>query len=603
MKDAAVEPWVEPYLPDFAVIHRILDRTSGFAFQPIETPSPDLARALAAWLLRACGLSTQVIYLTSDMDWLDLASRLEQGPAEGPAVTLVIDADAPIDDMTAQRSLARLNLARDVIARSVQRTILWCGSARLHRWTRQFAPDLWSIAASPYDIALRRPTDLPLHLRELAPLWWTGAVSADETALARDVTTHDRAERVRAALRLAEARLTRGDQRGAQDILFSVASLVDDEIPLLRPRWSHLLTAATATPLGSDAEPVAALRRAVAHARARSDVLSEAALHRALAHALLATDGARPEDAIAELLRARELYLQRGDLVSALEVAVELVGDYTPALSEDVLESLAEESRDAAASLGDPRSTAVSTVIDGIVALSQRRLDEAARCAAEVIAYAQGADERAAEPVLLLAHALAVDTALLRGDLDRALEHATALMALTEAAALPALEFQAHRLLANIRVQGGQPYKAAYHLLAAMSIAGDLNEDSLFIASLVWFAECADAAGATVVASALFADMLPSILTATPQLAERWIAARRARHGTSDPLTISAEKVATASDETTRETALDELARISRSIGEDLERAEVDPLDPDSWPLRDRMQGPNHGAARVDADE
>lgn len=359
------EPWVDPYRDDFAVIERILARTPGFTLQPIELPSPDLARALASWL-RARGYSVTTLDLRSPEAWDELAAALDRPPPAGPRPITVVIADSEPGEPTLRAAFARLNLARDRIARALAQPLLWCGDARMHRWTHRYAPDFASIAGVPYTIPLRRIDDLPAHLRPGAPYWWTGAVDHDFSV------SEDR-EGLQHILRRAEALLTSGDLDGARHVLAAVTSRAVADAPHLFTRLRVLQRAAAGDDTDASEE---AFRGAIDDAHARKAAHEEASLRVRLAE-LLGGLPPRRREALDEILRARALYLQCGDLLAALRVAADTVIEHFAAISADEGEALADQARAIAAQTSDPEALALAELILAFLAARVERHAEA----------------------------------------------------------------------------------------------------------------------------------------------------------------------------------------------------------------------------------
>ena len=474
--ESAVLPWVEAYLPDFAQILRIIERTPGFAFQPLELPSPDLARVLARWLDQH-GIRVSTLELSDERSWESLARDLENlgnpsdpdnthfddidrprastareghkpncpeyvqhspaaAKAKSPAVALVIaGAESPPESLV-RRALAQVNMGRDVIARRSAQTILWCGDARFQHWTGDFAPDLWSVGSSPYFIPLRRIEDLLPAQRASAGLWWTGAADHDVCDLEQTYKEEPKGRtKVQTGLQLAEARITHGDYVGAQDLLREVAPEVLQKAPLLLARLGALAGVAQASQGpqndGSSAEEQR-LRRKIDKTQALGAGPGvEAQLRMTLANTIGLQNPHRAQEALEETLAARALYLDQGDTETALQCSYMLFTFAQP-LPPELLRSLEDQARATLEQNAKPARSIRAELILIRIAIGSQRLEEAEHHLQRAFEAIEDSPELAV--FKLDAQNLATELALRQGALERALEHARSLLSLAEEA-------------------------------------------------------------------------------------------------------------------------------------------------------------------------
>lgn len=140
----SLPPWAKHHEPAFAGLLRGLERVTGFILQPLETPSRDVDRLLAAWLT-ARGRPTHLVAPADAEAWRSLVADLRSMPSEPGRIVLVsgpstVDADVG-------HGLAMVNLHRDGIARELGCPLLWCGDQEFLHSTWDRAPDFWSIAS------------------------------------------------------------------------------------------------------------------------------------------------------------------------------------------------------------------------------------------------------------------------------------------------------------------------------------------------------------------------------------------------------------------------------------------------------------------------
>lgn len=136
--------WAWQFVPAFEQVKAALELADGFILIPIEVPGPDVTEALHDWL-RHQGQSPALLAPRTAKDWLDVAFSLQFSRPH--SAVLVSGGPEPPQDRA--RGLGRLNQQRDVIARSMQRPLLWCGTAEFLTETWMAAPDFWSIATVP----------------------------------------------------------------------------------------------------------------------------------------------------------------------------------------------------------------------------------------------------------------------------------------------------------------------------------------------------------------------------------------------------------------------------------------------------------------------
>ena len=144
--DEALPPWARHHRAGFVNLLRALERVPGFILQPLETPSRDLDRVLAAWLTSQ-GRPTQLVAPSDEDAWKRLAATLTNLPQVEHQVVMVSGAQTIVAGM--YHGLAMMNLHRDGIARRLGCPLLWCGGSAFLHATWEQAPDFWSIGAIP----------------------------------------------------------------------------------------------------------------------------------------------------------------------------------------------------------------------------------------------------------------------------------------------------------------------------------------------------------------------------------------------------------------------------------------------------------------------
>lgn len=140
----SLPPWAMEYEPVFAGLLRSLERVTGFILQPLETPSRDVDRLLAAWLT-ARGRPTHVVAPGDPLAWRGIVAELRSIPKAPGRIVLV--SGPSVVDADVAHGLAMINLHRDGIARELACPLLWCGEEDFLRSTWDMAPDFWSIAS------------------------------------------------------------------------------------------------------------------------------------------------------------------------------------------------------------------------------------------------------------------------------------------------------------------------------------------------------------------------------------------------------------------------------------------------------------------------
>jgi tetratricopeptide (TPR) repeat protein len=144
-RSSTTPAWVEPFVPDFEDLLRVVELSEGFVLQPVEVAGPDLARALAHWLA-ARGHPAVVREPQDDAEWKDITGWLLEETARPPnGVIMVIGSREPPEGVFL--GLRLTNERRDVIAKTLRRPLFWCGPASFLRLTAQRAPDFWSVRA------------------------------------------------------------------------------------------------------------------------------------------------------------------------------------------------------------------------------------------------------------------------------------------------------------------------------------------------------------------------------------------------------------------------------------------------------------------------
>lgn len=469
---AELQPWVQPYLPDFRELLRRLDLTPGFIFQPVVLPSPDLARALAAWLA-AQGVDVRVFDMCHE-PWDDLAARLlavtfnNSPAAERRAVVVVTPSE--LDRSAVRDGFRYFNSVRDTLARDLQSPLLWCGSVDLLRVTADFATDFWSIAAPVYRISLRALSDVPSHLG-FPRMWWTGAArdGTDDIAarLAAARARGDGRAAAHSGLDLAEAQLARGERSDAAETLTAIESSIHTDAPALATRWRALNDATRAANV-SPGDAIAELQAQIARAHARGATRLAASLQLDLAR-LLRTSG-RPTESFEALLAARTLFLRDGDDSAATAAESLLAVVFPDRLSPELTAEIRAHAELMAHGPSSPKTRSTAWKILAALARHQQRWDDADAAAAAVLR-----DLPPDDTSRMLALRIRSEVAAARGDWGAATARLSELLksARTYGADGVALEAYHSRAIAHSAL--GHHRDACRDLIAARSLAARLG--------------------------------------------------------------------------------------------------------------------------------
>lgn len=421
--DAPAAPWVEPYLPDFRALLRVIQRSPGFVLQPVVLPSPDLARALADWLA-----TQQVTVHAIDLrhePWDDLAARLgsvgfDQAPR--PHAVVVITPHE-LDAASIDRGLATLNSQRDSLARHLGCPLLWCGSTDLLRATADHASDFWSIANPPHRIPPRDLSAVPQSMGD-PRVWWTNAIALADASNA----THDPSDResaIRAELQRIEATLVRGDHAETLDLIAAIEDTIHREFPALFLRLASLHEAAIAS-VKDRMNLEIRLRRDIKAAHVRRAFHVEAARRRSLAQLLRHTD---PNTALEELRQARALLLRAGDDLEALKIESIITGRGFRGLPAAEVAETIDHAKQVLARAADLELRQFAQVVYAQGMFRQQHLDEALAHARDAYECACAHDDLLGQFTLL--HLLA-DITETRGSWDAVVPIQSAIFALAE---------------------------------------------------------------------------------------------------------------------------------------------------------------------------
>jgi len=208
---------VAPYLEEFDDLLRVVELAGGFVLQPVEVPGPDLANALASFLVER-GHPVLVKEPRDDTEWEEVRGWLldaARPPPEG--VTMVIGSRDPPDGVYS--ALRFVNEKRDAIAPYLACPLLWCGPASFLKLTAERAPDFWSVRAVE-----RRLKGAPVPQEKERP----SVDLAEEARRQGDVRST-----ARLSLKAARERLSAGDLGEAEAVLRKVPEAIEDEDPAL----------------------------------------------------------------------------------------------------------------------------------------------------------------------------------------------------------------------------------------------------------------------------------------------------------------------------------------------------------------------------------
>lgn len=155
-----LDPEWAPHEEVFHDIARVVTFATGFVLVPVAVPGPDLARALARWLVEA-GHPVAVHELIDDAAWERLAVFLMSQSPPPDGVVMVIGPGTPRRGVS--EPLALVNQARDAIVKKLRRPLLWCGPRWFLKTTWEDAPDFWSIRSVDHSMypALDAPPIAP----------------------------------------------------------------------------------------------------------------------------------------------------------------------------------------------------------------------------------------------------------------------------------------------------------------------------------------------------------------------------------------------------------------------------------------------------------
>jgi hypothetical protein len=500
MTDAPeLPPFAEPYLEDFRVLARMIERTPGFVLLPVESPSPDLARAFAQWLAER-----GVIVDLLGIDDAELPQRLTESKAPRSRVVIVV---APNDfDMSAIRqTLAAVNWARDRIAEQLGCPVLWWGSKAFLRVTWEGAPDLWSVAGLPYRIPLRRLVDVPEQL-SYGSYWWTGAIDDDttelEAALERANQGADDPEVARLGLRLAEVQILRRDPSTARETLAAVYPAVDRSARQLLGRYDLLKVAASS----GEAEPIglmiAQLREQIADSVRRGARRTEAGLRLRLARAL---EPSEVVEAVQEFWMARTIIAELGDVDATLSLDFRLVFDLFVFLDPSMRGEIMRYAEQVEERGGDPKTLAMAALIRAKGASVEQDYTRAEELA---VVGARRAEEAGHPALALAALPIRAFIAYERGDFEACLALTEAWIEGAHAADNMLVLFQGYILRATALERLERPLEAAHELALALGVAAVMGVDRWGAAILCRIAAAARRAGDDGVAAHLAVNAL-----------------------------------------------------------------------------------------------
>ncbi len=492
----SLPPFATPHAADFKQLLHILERTPGFSLQPVDAPSPDLAEAFAHWIADS-GWSVEFIVL----DTAGLAALPERltRPRTRPDPCLYLIAYRETSDPALAQCLATLNLARDTIVRQLRCPLLWWGGADFLRTSWVHAPDLWSVAAVPFRMPYRRLQDT--LLLPLSAYWWTGAVHTPLPALEGELAEARRdsnsAAIARADLRVAEARLAHKDLHGAAQILDQLKRDVATSDSPLRSRW-ELLTRATANAVEPAEADIGVLLTKLKDAEDNHHQRRAIGLRLRLASLLESRDTAL---AVATYLGARSIASELGDLATTLDIDIHLVFDLAQFIADEELDGIRAYAESIADKTADPGCLSVALLIRANLAMMRDALNDAESLAHQ----AQTVLEGPRPGLKLAALGIFAQVAWRRGEFTTCVDLATDWLALAEESDHALLQLQAHSLRAEALVALNNAAAAAQDLLAAFSIAYDLDLDLAMYLILGHLAGAALAFGDTWVAARLAA--------------------------------------------------------------------------------------------------
>lgn len=591
-------PFAQPYLADFRQLARMLERIPGFILQPVEAPSPDLARVFADWLGRQ-GWSVRLRELGDAEALSALAAELvHRSEPTGRDVVIAVQSGA-LDEAAARTSFAALNMARDPIAHASPIPLIWWGSSAFMRTTWSHAPDWWSVAATPLRIPFRSLYDLPSHL-PLGAHWWTGAVNSDLRGLidglAASRTQGDPAQTAHLGLQLAEAQLSRRDRLGAQATLAAVRPSIFEHAKALRSRWHLLDGAVDAAEAADTGISVEDLRGQIAAAQASGAQEREIGLQLQLAERLESGGTPMPAEALTAYVRARLLTAALGDIAATLAIDAHIVLDLALFTDAALRIELDEYAAAASHQTEDPTSRSRAALIRAKLALMSQAFDASEAFAQEALTQGQLADE----PLLVTgAHCLLAASSSLRGDFSACLAHAATCLVGAQAADNLQLQIQARQLRAVAHAALGDPREAARELVDLWEILALFEyQDQIWCGFLSNLSDLALQAGDPDVAANLAAWSVLGHLNEGRFPDRAWLAVDLKLLAVNQPAAVRAMETVFELREHSAEQGLDDRARArldeawdalhdeATRLDEALDATGVEAFDPDTWRSR-----------------
>lgn len=145
----ALPPSLLPLAAIIQKLERILVRNRGFLLQPIEVSGPDVARDLAIHALSRPDRPCVIVEPgQNDQAWDELPATLIAALGSNASEAAIVLLVPPSDITPAvHRGLRLLNQRRDTIIKTLNRPLLWCGSAEFLNMVWTEAPDFWSVRA------------------------------------------------------------------------------------------------------------------------------------------------------------------------------------------------------------------------------------------------------------------------------------------------------------------------------------------------------------------------------------------------------------------------------------------------------------------------
>jgi len=592
---AELPPFAAPYLPDFEQLARMLERAPGFLLQPVEAPTPDLARVFAAWLGRQ-GWNVQVCELRDADSLRALAAELVRPSGAVGRDLMIVVQSGELDDAATRASFAALNMARDPIARARPAPLLWWGSSVFMRTTWTHAPDWWSVAATPLRIPFRRILDLPSHL-PFGAYWWTGAVNEWLPRLEEDLASSrahgDPAGTARSGLQLAEAQLSRGDRLDARATLAGIRAGVDDHAKALLSRWMLLAGAVDAADAADAGVSVEALRTQISAAEAGGAELREIGLRLQLAERLESGDARMLADALKEYVRARQRTAARGDLATTLAIDAHIILDLAQLTDDPLRAEMDRYAADAEDHTEDPLSRARAALTRAKLALMNQAVGVGESFAYEALRQAC----RAADPVLeTVAHCLIATACGLKGDFAASLDHASTTLTGALAADSRPLQIQARTLRAQAYTALGDPRAAACECVELWELISAFEHQAwLWCALLSKMADLAWTTGDPAAAARLTLASVLGHLEVARWPERDWIAVDLDALAANEPTTVRDIEAAIALGEQAAESGLDDDTKVrleavwralhaeAARLDESLDAAGVTAIDPRTW--------------------